>query len=71
MYIFTEEHKRKLREARKGKSPNKGKTWNLSEETKSKMSEASKGKPKSEEHIKKMSERASKQNRDSRGCFTK
>lgn len=39
--IFTEEHKRKLSEAHKGKKMNKH--WKLSEETKQKISEAKKG----------------------------
>lgn len=42
---FSEEHKRKLSEAKKGKqSSNKGKHWKLSEETKKKISETMKRK---------------------------
>ena len=48
---FTEEHRRKMSEAKKGK-----KRKPLSEETRRKMSEAHKGKKFSEEHRKKLSE---------------
>jgi hypothetical protein len=52
---FSEESKRKMSEAKKGKSgPNKGK--HFSEEHKRKISEAKKGKHRSEETRKKMSE---------------
>lgn len=50
---FSEEHKKKLSEAHKGKTgPNKGKCF--SEEAKKKMSESHKGKPKSDETRRKM-----------------
>ena len=52
---LSEEHKKKLSEARKGeKNPNYGK--HLSEETKRKICEANKGKPKSDEAKKRMRE---------------
>ena len=41
---MSEEQKRKISEALKRKSPNKGKHWKCSEETKNKISEANKGK---------------------------
>ena len=48
---FSEEHKKKLSEAKKGKTPwNKGKTGIYSEKSKKKMSEAKKGKPISNSH---------------------
>lgn len=43
-YKQTEEHKAKLKVARKGRKPNLGKTWKLSEKTKNKMREKKIGK---------------------------
>lgn len=54
-YTPTEETKKKMREAKKGK-PNGRKGKHLSDETKKKLAEVKKGKKLSEEHKKKLSE---------------
>ena len=53
---LSEETKRKMSEAKKGKMPKSmtGKHWKLSEETKRKMSEAHRGKTLTEEHKQKL-----------------